>query len=130
MAKTALELTEEEWRAFRPGEALERSQKLENAQDEDSRRQEAWRVAREASRMLREQYGARRVVVFGSLARGRFFSRWSDIDLAAWGIPPGRFYSAVAAVTGFSRDYKLDLLDPECCRPAVRKAAEREGVEL
>ena len=32
------------------------------------------------------------------------YSVWSDIDLAAWGIPPERFFAAVAAMTGLSAD--------------------------
>lgn len=40
--------------------------------------------------LLREQFGTMRVVVFGSLTRCEFYTRWSDIDLAAWGIPPER----------------------------------------
>ncbi len=130
MAKTALDLSPEEWQAYRPGGVLLRAGETEAGPEEEGRRRAAWDVAREASRMLREKYGAHRVVVFGSLARGKFFSRWSDIDLAAWGIHPRRIYSAVAAVTGFSKDYRLDLVDPESCRPAVREALEKEGIEL
>jgi uncharacterized protein len=69
------------------------------------------------------------VVVFGPVARGEWFTPWSDIDLAAWGIAVDRYYAAVAAVTGLSEDFKIDLVDPETCRPTVRAAIEREGVE-
>ena len=130
MAKTALDLTEEEWQAYRPGGGLDRADPVESAHAAEERRLEAWRVAREACRMLREEFGAYRIVVFGSLARGRWFTPWSDIDLAAWGIPPARFYAAVAAVTGLSADFRLDLVDLDGCRPVVREAVEREGVEL
>ena len=66
------------------------------------RRRQAWRVARQAAELLRNQYDADKVVVFGSLVRDDWFTPWSDIDLAAWGIPPDRFYGAVAAVMGLS----------------------------
>jgi predicted nucleotidyltransferase len=87
-------------------------------------------VARRAAKLLRRNFGASRVVVFGSLAHRAWFTPWSDIDLAAWGIPADRFYSAVAAVTGLSSDFKVDLVDPEDCRPSLRQTLDRERIEL
>jgi len=95
----------------------------------EMRWREAWLVARSAAQMLRRQFGVRKVAVFGSLIHRMGFTSWSGIDLAAWGIPHDRFYTAVAAVTGLSTDFKLDLVDPATCRPAVREALEREGSE-
>jgi predicted nucleotidyltransferase len=70
------------------------------------------------------------VVAFGSLAHRDGFTLWSDIDLAAWGIPPDAFYRAVAAVTGISSEFKIDLVAPEDCPPSLRRVIEREGVSL
>ena len=58
------------------------------------------------------------------------FNRWSDIDLAAWGIAVDRFYAAVAAVTGLSAEFKIDLIDPDTCSASLKSAIERQGVEL
>ncbi|QGP92258.1 hypothetical protein MGLY_16280 [Neomoorella glycerini] len=63
------------------------------------------------------------------LDRSRF-TRWSDVDLAAWGIPDDQFYAAVGVVTGLSEKFKVDLVDPEACRDSLRSAIESEGVEL
>jgi hypothetical protein len=41
-----------------------------------------------------------------------------------------QFYRAVAAVTGVSPDFEVDLVDPEGCRSAVRQFIEREGIDL
>jgi predicted nucleotidyltransferase len=70
------------------------------------------------------------VILFGSLSAKRAFTRWSDIDLAAWGIPPEQFYAAVAMVTGLSAEFKLDLVDPQSCQPSLRAAIEQGGVEV
>ena len=70
------------------------------------------------------------MVVFGSLARPRAFSIWSDIDLAAWGIAPGKFYKAVATVTGLSPDFKIDLVEPDTCSDRVRDSIKRNGIEI
>ena len=123
MGKTALELTREEWRTYQPGAKAGQHQVRE-------RWERAWGVAQAAAEVLREQFGATRVVVFGSLARRDWFTPWSDIDLAAWGISPGAFYRAVAVVTGISSEFKLDLVAPEDCQPSLRHVIEREGVAL
>ncbi len=129
MAKTALELTAQEWQAYRPGAVHVARGRLAEARIEKRRRQ-AWRVARQAAQLLRREFGASKVVVFGSLAHDAEFSPWSDIDLAAWGIPSDRFYRAVATVTGLSPDFKVDLLELETCKPALRQVVEQEGIEL
>lgn len=98
--------------------------------DDAARRRRALRVARAAAEVLRHDFGAGRIVVFGSLARSGHFTDWSDIDLAAWGIPADLFYSAVARVTGLSAEFKVDLLDPESCTPSLRERVEREGQDL
>ncbi len=129
MAKTALELTPQEWQAYRPDQM---SRRLSGPSDPGMRlrRQRAWRVARQAAKVLREQFGAQRVVIFGSLAQRGWFTQWSDIDLAAWGVPDERFYQAVATITALSPAFKVDLIDPETCRSRLRQAIEREGIEL
>lgn len=123
MGKTALDLTREEWRAYRPGGKPGGTQVRE-------RWERAWRVARAAAKVLHEQFGATRVVAFGSLAHRDAFTLWSDIDLAAWGITPGVFYRAVAVVTGISPEFKVDLVAPEDCQPTLRHVIEREGIAL
>ncbi|MEW5873374.1 MAG: nucleotidyltransferase domain-containing protein [Chloroflexota bacterium] len=129
MTRTALELSPEERKMYRPGMMLH--QRTEEDQRRLTRRyDQAWRLARRAATLLRRQYGASRVVVFGSLAHAAWFNAWSDIDLAAWGIPPERFYAAVAAVTGLSPRFKVDLLDAEACRSELLRVIEGEGVEI
>ena len=129
MTRTALDLSPQEWQAYRPdGPTV--PPPARQATRAERRRKQAWRVARQAARLLRDQYGASKVVVFGSLVHDAWFTPWSDIDLAAWGIPPERYYSAVAAVTGLSPAFQVDLVDPDACRSSLRATLEREGIEL
>jgi predicted nucleotidyltransferase len=129
MAQTALDLSPQQWQLYRPGQLVEASD-AEQTKRLQRRRQHAWRIARQAAQLLRDQYGAIRVMVFGSLVHDDWFTIWSDIDLAAWGIPPDRFYSAVAAVSGLSPLLRVELVDPAACRPGLRQTLEDEGVEL
>ncbi len=123
MAKTALALTAEEWRTYRPGVEKDEEQVAE-------RWKRAWEVACAAATLLREKFGATRVVAFGSLVHRAWFTPWSDIDLAAWGIPPDAFYRAVALVTGLSPEFEINLVAPEDCRPVLHQVIEREGIDL
>lgn len=65
MDKTARELTPEEIRSYHPWQTLERFQEdLEIIK----RREQAWEVAKKVAKLLKDKYGATRVVVFGSLS--------------------------------------------------------------
>ena len=129
MAKTALDLTPQEWQAYKPAHSFETRNAAQKLQQK-KRREVAWRLARQAAQLLRDKFKADKVVVFGSLTHQSWFNQWSDIDLAAWGIPPDRFYSAVAAITGLSPDFKIDLVDPESCQPMLREVIDQTGLEL
>jgi predicted nucleotidyltransferase len=125
---TALEMKPEEWRKFKPGRKI--ATRAAQSKYLEERRAKALELAKKASFLLRRRYGAKRVVVFGSLARTKAFSAWSDIDLAAWGIAPDKFFSAVAAVTGLSPDFKIDLVELDTCREAMRTSIEEHGIEI
>jgi predicted nucleotidyltransferase len=98
--------------------------------DMSDRYQKAWKIAKEAAAILKEKFGAKKVVDFGSLTRRTWFNRWSDVDLAVWGIPDHHFYAAVGSVTGLSTEFKVDLVDAESCAGSLRRAVECEGVEI
>lgn len=129
MAKTALELTPEERKAYQPATAIEARKQRADAQSEE-RWLQARRVAQEAAKLLREEFGAEEVLLFGSSVRRSWFTVWSDIDLAVRGVPPDRYFSAVAAVTGLSPDFQIDLVDLEDCRADLRSVIERDGIVL
>jgi predicted nucleotidyltransferase len=129
MAKTALELTPQEWGAYRPAEAIKQRQS-EISKDIRKLRREALDLAHRAAEIPKEDFNAEKVVLFGSLAGNYSFTRWSDIDLAAWGIPSSLFYEAVGAIIGMSSKFKIDLVDPDSCRPGLKEVIEKAGVEL
>jgi len=95
------------------------------------RREEAWRLARMAAGLLKERFLATRVVAFGSLvAEARSFSRWSDVDVGAWGIAPADMFRAIGAVMDLSSEPMVNLVDVNTCTPSLLAAIERDGVEL
>ena len=68
------------------------------------------------------RWGARRVVLIGSLARGEL-RRDSDIDLVAWGIPAGQVLYALAALDRISGEFDVDLIPWERASDTMRAAA-------
>jgi predicted nucleotidyltransferase len=90
----------------------------------------AWTVARQAAEVLRSRFGASRVVLFGSLVRPGAFTRWSDVDVAAWGLRPSETFAAVAAVLALDREVEVNLVDMGTCSPALAEAIDREGRPL
>lgn len=94
------------------------------------RYEEAWNIAKEAAAVLKHDFRASKVAVFGSLTDLSAFTRWSDVDLAVWGVPENRFYAAVGAVTGLTSKFKIDLVDATCARDSLKKSIEFEGIEI
>ena len=131
MAKTALDLQKagfprEEIKKYKPWQALERH-KLDK--DITSWRNRAKEVAGQAAKILKEKYGASRVVLFGSLAHEAWFTLKSDIDLYAVDIPADKFFKAEAEVESIAPMFKVDLVDHKECSPELLKQI-REGIEL
>ena len=91
----------------------------------DRYRKLAWTAAREAARVLREGFGATRVVVFGSLAHGAWFGSHSDVDLAAEGIPPDAFWRAWCALDRLGARVEIDLIAIESAPIRLRAEIEK-----
>ena len=94
------------------------------------REDKAWKAARSAAPLLKERFAATKVVLFGSLAHKGSFSRWSDIDIAAWGISPEDTFRAIGAVMEVSSDIEINLVDIGTCRPSLLTVIEKEGIEI
>lgn len=97
----------------------------------ERRRLRAGEVARRAAALLKEKFGAQRVILFGSLTRGpgRFYAM-SDIDLAVAGLDERSFYRALDELLQLDPDFEFDLVELEFARPEIRTAVEQEGIEL
>ncbi len=123
-----LRFTDEELAVYRRSAERLREQ---DRPAERVRREVAWRLARVAAELLKERFHATRVVAFGSLvAEERSFTRWSDVDIAAWGIDPADTLRAIGAVMDLSSEPMVNLVDVNACKAAILVAIERDGVDL
>ncbi len=127
MGRTAVELTPEELGMYRHT-AILREQQLRHRSAE--RRERALMLARRAANMLREQFGAERIVVFGSLVHEGCFTPWSDVDIAAWGLRPEDTFRALGAVQDLDADIELNLIDINACSTSLLAVIEAEGIDL
>ena len=95
----------------------------------DQAAQQAREQAQVCAKALVEEYGAERVYLIGSLARGRGFHSRSDIDLVVAGIAPERYFAVLADIAErASREVDLILL--ESATPALLECVANEGVLL
>lgn len=129
MSITAYELSTEALKKYRPLEAIRR-RRVRTGAELAKRRRLANLTARKAAKLLRAEFGAKEVILFGSLTRRGSFTLFSDIDIAVRGISPERFFAAVGAVTSISLEFNIDLVDMETCSPQLYKTIEAEGKPL
>ncbi|HHY94935.1 MAG TPA: nucleotidyltransferase domain-containing protein [Firmicutes bacterium] len=126
MARTARDLSDEEIEAYRRS-ALLREREWRVPEERMAR---AWDLARKAAALLREKFGATRVVVFGSLLREGCFTPWSDVDVAAWNLRPEDTFRAIGTVYELDPEIEVNLVDVNACSPSLRAIIEAEGVDL
>lgn len=96
--------------------------------DLEARRKRAHTAATAAARVLRQDFGATRVLLFGSLLGGAFHER-SDIDLAIEGVAPERFLAAWAAAEQAAPGFEIDLVDLASARPWLIEVLRHEAIE-
>jgi predicted nucleotidyltransferase len=126
--KMAWELTPAEIADYARGM---RARAAARAKELEARRERAWEVARQAATLLKQEFGATRVVLFGSLTRGpgRFYVR-SDIDLAVWGLDERLYFKAVARLLDLDSEIGVDLVEAEKAKPSLMVAIEQDGIDL
>lgn len=99
-----------------------------------ARDEAAWRARIEARlpqavRLLAEDFGATRVLLFGSLARGTAGPE-SDVDLLVNGLPLERLIEATARADRLLAEANADLVPADRVRPEVLTRALAEGILL
>jgi predicted nucleotidyltransferase len=108
-------------------EAWVRRRKKE--EDELERKRELLiRKLRVCARRLKK-LGGKRVILFGSLAVGRF-RKDSDVDIAVEGLSVDAYFKALGIFEETLGDVSFDLVDLKEALPTVIKRIEKEGIPL
>ena len=124
---TTFDLTPEQISTYRRHAQQRRQQELPEI---ERRRERAWEAARMAAQVLKEKFGVTRVVVFGSLVRDAGFTRWSDVDVAAWGLALEDTFRAIGVIMDLDTEVPVNLVDVNTASPPLLEAIEREGIAL
>lgn len=106
-----------------------RKRQVQYEQETHARRETAWAAARQAAQLLKERFGATRVIVFGSLAHSAWFHTRSDIDLAVEGVSADDFIPAWAALDHQDSLFEIDLIRHESAPAHLRESIER-GIDV
>ena len=120
--RTAKDLSPEELAEYR----RRLDQHLQNRKVDEALLQRAWQTAHRVAAMLYEDFEATHVAVFGSLAEPESFSKWSDIDIAVWGIPNDKYFRASSIASDISGLFKIDLVDFESCKGVFRERIQSQ----
>ncbi len=126
---TALELTREGWKSYLKAVRRRPAPAGLTPAEQHEREQILGRV-REAAAVLKSRFGARRVVLFGSLAHAAWFAPDSDVDLAVEGLVGEDYWQAWQEIEVIIKDRPVDLIEVEMAGESLRRAIERYGVEL
>ncbi|MBI3359830.1 MAG: hypothetical protein HY023_01835 [Chloroflexi bacterium] len=84
-------------------------------------REAALALAERCATLLKERFGATRVIPFGSVVGDGLWRADSDLDLAVEGLPPGQFFSACGeAQRLLPGSLELHLVDMKTASPQLR----------
>lgn len=122
-----LEISETKMRDYR---ATARARRRQQQLALERRFAQARQMARAAAQVLRDEFGAQRVAVFGSATQQSLFHAHSDIDLAVWGLADARYYRAVARLLDVCAPFDVQLVVMEQAPTSLRERVEREGINL
>jgi len=126
---TALELTREGWKSYLEA-ARRRPVPPELTPAERRARERLLDRIREAAAVMKARFGARRVLLFGSVAHAAWFMPDSDVDLAVEGLVGDNYWQAWRLVEEIIGDRPVDLIEIEMAGESLRRAIQRHGVEL
>jgi predicted nucleotidyltransferase len=89
----------------------------------------AMTVARRVAAFLKNEHGATRVILFGSLSKG-FFENDSDIDIYFEGTAKNRILAAAGHCLEVFRQYDIDLTPDAFCKDTLRAEILKDGAAL
>ena len=115
---------------YQPYVARRRRQKAEMRSRLKQHHQAGIAQAKELAATLKAEFGATKVVLFGSTLSARSFNLRSDIDLAVWGLPCKDYMSALSRLFCQSEAFDVDLIRIEEAPDSLKDYISSEGVTI
>jgi predicted nucleotidyltransferase len=123
MSRTVSELSPVELELYR--NALRNRKRVKTLASERLKR--ARKVARRAAKILKEEFGVSKVVLFGSTVQPSLFHSRSDVDLAVWGLGENLYFRAVSVLLSIDPEIGVDLIEFEFASPSMQATILRDG---
>ncbi|MCY7273319.1 MAG: nucleotidyltransferase domain-containing protein [Phormidesmis sp. CAN_BIN44] len=87
-------------------------------------------VAKQAAVLLKQEFKAEKVALFGSMLSFAHIHERLDVDLAVWDLNPQAYYRAVGCLLALDSRISVDLIEAELASPRIRSTIETTGVVL
>jgi predicted nucleotidyltransferase len=120
-------LTDEQMAIYRASAQKRQQQKRDRLHQ---RQQLGLAIAQQASEILKQQFHAQKVMLFGSMRSLDKIHDRSDVDLAVWGLNPKDYFQAVGQLVSLHPDISVDLVEVESAPPRLLREIETTGVVL
>jgi len=122
-----ISITPEQMAVYR---ATAQQRQHEKLQSQVRRQERGLEVARLGAKLLKKKYGAKRVVLFGSLLDLKKMHENSDVDIAVWGIEERQYLRALAELLDLDPNFSVDLIEAEYAQPRILETVNTVGIEL
>ncbi|HOE19147.1 MAG TPA: nucleotidyltransferase domain-containing protein [Syntrophorhabdaceae bacterium] len=86
--------------------------------------------AKKVAVMLRKKYGAKKVLLFGSLVRDGYLDERTDIDILVDGVSVNDMLRAGFDAWMVAEPFDVDLVPAGKAHRSLLKVARKEGIEL
>lgn len=94
-------------------------------------RERALATAKRAADLLKKEYGAKEVFLFGSLAEEpSVFDGRSDVDLAVRGLGKKAYFRVASRLLDLDHAFDVDLVEMETAPESLVRKIEKEGIRL
>ncbi len=95
-----------------------------------ARHQAGVQKAKELADILKTDFGATKVVLFGSMLSASDIHMASDIDLAVWDLPAEKYFAALGRLLTSTRNFDIDLVRIEEAPPSLQSYLLKDGLVL
>ena len=120
-------ISAERMAAYRASARKRQQQKHDDLHD---RHQLGLVVAQQAAALLKQEFKATKVALFGSMLSFSQIHERSDVDLDVWGLNSQDYYRAVGCLLALDSKIQVDLVQVELASLRILCAIETTGVML
>ena len=115
---------------YQPYVARRQQQKVEMRSRLKARHQLGLQRAKELADILKSEFGATKVALFGSMLSASEIHLSSDIDLAVWDLPSRDYFSALSRLFLRAKEFDIDLVRIEEAPDSLRHYVLKQGAVL